>query len=91
MYRRIFLVLSLVLLLSACTINRPVCATSNPLGAKVGVYKRTGILFFLPLSNTDAAIRKAAENGGITRISAVDYNITYFLFFTEYRTIVTGE
>jgi outer membrane protein assembly factor BamE (lipoprotein component of BamABCDE complex) len=27
----------LVLLLSACTINRPVSATSNPLGQKVGV------------------------------------------------------
>ncbi|HQQ67225.1 MAG TPA: TRL domain-containing protein, partial [Candidatus Cloacimonadota bacterium] len=72
-------------------LNRPVCATSNPLGSKVGVYKQKSILFFSPISNTDAAIQKAAENGGITRISTVDHNITFFLLFTEYRTIVRGE
>ncbi len=86
-----FLTMALSLLLSACTLNRPVCATSNPLGSKVGVYKQKSILFFSPISNTDAAIQKAAENGGITRISTVDHNITFFLLFTEYRTIVRGE
>ncbi|HOA28884.1 MAG: protein trl (tRNA-associated locus protein) [Candidatus Cloacimonetes bacterium] len=86
-----FLAIALTLLLSACTMNRPVCATSNPLGNKTGVYVRKSFLFFPSRANTDAAIQKAAENGGITRISTVDYNVTFFLFFTEYRTIVRGE
>jgi hypothetical protein len=90
-HKLVFLTMALSLLLSACTLNRPVCATSNPLGSKVGVYKQKSILFFSPISNTDAAIQKAAENGGITRISTVDHNITFFLLFTEYRTIVRGE
>lgn len=86
-----FIAAALLLLLSACTLNRPISATSNPLGNKVGIYTRKSILFFPPYGNTDAAIQKAAENGGITRISTVDYNVTFFLLFTEYRTIVRGE
>lgn len=80
-----------LLIMSACTLNRPICATSNPLGSKVGVYTQKSILFFAPICNTDAAIQKAAANGGITKISTVDHNITFFLFFSEYRTIVNGE
>jgi len=80
-----------LLLLSACTINRPISATSNPLGSKVGVYTQTGLLGFPPMANNDAAIAKAAEMGGITRISTVDYNTTWMIFMMKYTTIVTGD
>ncbi|MDD4309695.1 MAG: TRL domain-containing protein [Candidatus Cloacimonetes bacterium] len=87
----VLLAVLIVMLLSACTINRPVCATSNPLGQKVGVYTQTGILYFPPMANTNAAIAKAAANGGITKISTVDYNTTWMIFIMKYETIVTGE
>ena len=90
-FRVYFVTLVVTFAMGACTMNRPVCATSNPLGDKIGVYSRKGILFMPPFSNTDAAIQKAAENGGISKISTVDYNVTFFLFFTEYRTVVRGE
>jgi hypothetical protein len=86
-----FLALVLILLAGGCTVNRPVSATANPLGSKVGVFTQKSPFFLLPSANTDAAIRRAAENGGITKIATVDYNVTYFLIFTEYRTIVGGE
>lgn len=83
--------LLLVILLSACTINRPVCATSNPLGQKVGIYAQTGLFGFPPPMNKEAATAKAARNGGITKISTVDYNTTWMLFIMKYETIVTGD
>jgi hypothetical protein len=87
----LILLVLVLLLVGACTLNRPVCATSNPIGDKVGMHIKKSILFFPPLPNTDAAILKAAENGGITEISTVDYNVSWMLFFVEYRTIVTGR
>lgn len=90
-FRSLLITVAAMLLLGACTLNRPVCATSNPVGSKVGIFAQKGILFFPPVSNTDAAILKAAANGGITKISTIDHNITYFLFFNESRTIVSGE
>ena len=83
--------LLLILLVSACTINRPVAATSNPLGTKVGVYTQTSFLGFPPMANKDACILKAAEMGGITKISTVSYNATWMIFVIKYETIVTGE
>ncbi len=88
---RLAVVLVIIILLSSCTFNRPVAATSNPLGAKVGTYTQTGFLGFPPRANNDAAIAKAARNGGITRISTVDHNTTWMIFFVKYETIVTGE
>lgn len=84
-------VLVILLLISACTINRPISATSNPLGQKVGVYTQTSLFGFPPIANKDAAIAKAAYNGGITKISTVDYNTTWMLFVVKYETIVTGD
>jgi hypothetical protein len=90
--RSVILILVLaLLLLSACTINRPVCATSNPLGSKVGTYTQTGFLSFPPPANNEAAIAKAAMNGDITKISTVDFNSTWMIFMVKYTTIVTGD
>lgn len=83
--------LLVLLILSACTINHPIAATSNPLGTKVGVYSQSTVFGFPPPMNSKAAILEAARNGGITKISTVNYNISWTLFGTKYETIVTGE
>ena len=85
------LTLLLVLAITSCAYNRPIAATSNPIGSKVGTYTQIGILYFPPLYNDDSAILKAAENGGITKISTVDYNVRWKVLFYEYETVVTGE
>ncbi|MDY0151771.1 MAG: hypothetical protein RBS43_05815 [Candidatus Cloacimonas sp.] len=35
-----------IILLSACTINRPICATSNPMGTKIGTYMHDEVLHY---------------------------------------------
>jgi hypothetical protein len=82
---------SVIALLSSCSITYPVAATSNPIGSKVGTAKATGflgILFF----DADASIRTAAKNGGITKVSTVDVKYSSVLnIVVSYETIVTGE
>ena len=77
--------------LSSCSLTLPVNATSNPVGSKVGKAKATGYLGFL-FFNQDASIKKAAQNGGISKISTVDIKTTQILnLLVTYETIVTGE
>ena len=93
MRRIVILVASIIVLLAliGCTVNRPICATSNPLGEKVGVYSQTALFGFPPPMNNKAATAAAALNGNITKISTVDYNTTWMLIMMKYTTIVTGE
>ncbi|HHV37444.1 MAG TPA: protein trl (tRNA-associated locus protein) [Candidatus Cloacimonetes bacterium] len=93
MMRRIVLlsVMVVLMLVSACTMNRPVAATSNPIGEKVGVFTQTSWFGFPPAKNNKAAIVEAARNAGITEISTVDHNTTWIIFVMKYETIVTGN
>ncbi len=78
-------------LFAACSLTLPVNATSNPVGSKVGTASGTGYLsvFFF---GADASIQKAAQNGGIKKISTVDLKTTNVLgIIVTYETIVTGE
>ncbi len=88
---KLLAVVLLLVIISSCTVNKPICATSNPLGEKQGVYSQISILGIPPVANQNAAIAKAAENGGITSISTVDYNTTWLFFLIKYDTIVTGN
>jgi len=88
---KLLAVVLLLVIISSCTVNKPICATSNPLGEKQGVYSQISILGIPPVANQNAAIAKAAENGGITNISTVDYNTTFLFFLIKYETIVTGN
>ncbi len=79
------------LLATACSLTVPVAATSNPVGSKVGVASATGFLHVLWF-NGDASIRTAAKNGGITKISTVDFKQKDMLGIIQtYECIVTGE
>ncbi len=55
-----------------------------------GRASQTGILFFPP-SDYDAGIWKAAQAAGITKIASVDYKVSWYIFYTKWETIVTGE
>lgn len=101
MYRIMHAVILIaIFFLTACSITRPVAITSNPVSYVVsykGVEKpvmgkatQIGLLFFPPM-DVDGGIWKAVENGGIKKISSVDYKISWYLFFTKWETIVTGE
>jgi len=84
-------VLSIVAVLSSCSLTLPVAATSNAVGSKVGTATATGylgILFF----DADASIQTAAKNGGISKISTVDVKMSNILgIIVSYETIVTGD
>lgn len=81
------------LLFSSCSLTVPVAATSNPVGSKVGSAKTTRILGAFFPDGGDASIQTAARNGGITRISTVDFrtSIVFLSFVITHETIVTGE
>lgn len=80
------------LFLVGCTTVAPVTATSNELGSKVGEASGTYLFGVLPLGFTmDMGIQKAAQNGGITKISTVDLKVKSGLFTTKISTVVTGE
>ncbi|MFN0188104.1 MAG: TRL-like family protein [Bacteroidia bacterium] len=89
--KTLVLLLSVVGMVSSCSLTLPVGATSNTIGNKVGTAKATGFLGFL-FFNADASIRTAAKNGGITKVSTVDIKHTSLLnLIVTYETIVTGE
>ena len=72
---------------SSCTSIRPITATGNPVGSKVGM----SILGFW--AKPDYSIQAAAQNGGIKKISTVDLKETRYLIniCVINETIVTGE
>jgi hypothetical protein len=84
-------ILSVAALMTSCSLTMPLGATSNPVGNKVG--EASGTVFLQVLAfNADASIRKAAKNGGISKISTVDVKTSQILgLITTYTTIVTGE
>lgn len=86
------LALAFVMFVSSCSVTTPVAATSNPVGSKVGVAKSTQILGFF-FDGGDLSIKTAAKNGGISKISTVDFKqkMVFLAFVMGYETIVTGE
>lgn len=81
----------LALLFASCTTIVPVCATSNPVGSKVGEATGTYILGYIPLGDIDISIKKACEKGNITKISTVDQKTHVGFFLSTITTVVTGE
>lgn len=82
---------AVAMVMSSCSITLPVNATSNPVGNKVGKSSGQcylGILCF----GVDASIQTAARNGGISKISTVDYTQKNILnLIITHETTVTGE
>ena len=93
-FRNVLLGLAFIAMISftACSVTSPVAATSNPVGSKVGVAKTAQIIGFF-FDGGDYSIRTAAKNGGIKKISTVDYkfSMVFLTLFMTHETIVTGE
>ena len=89
--RTFALLIIAAILFSGCAVTLPVSATSNPMGKKVGTSSGTGY-FGILMFGVDASIRSAAKNGGITKISSVDFKSSNILGIVQtYETIVTGD
>jgi hypothetical protein len=97
----ISIILSLVLLLSSCSVTRPYAVTNNPVGESVGT--SSTILFFgsssgtnlqsaLFSTNSKFGVIEAARNGNIYKVGSVDVKTSTYLFgiVTIVEVIVTG-
>lgn len=80
----------LTLIITSCSVSSPVLVTDNE-SDKEGVAEYTVILGFIRPMEADVSIKKAAENGGITKVSTVDFSVESKFFKTTYKTIVTGK
>jgi hypothetical protein len=70
-----------LLVFTSCTISRDYQITGQPIGTKSGVAKSKII------GNSDTSIKKAAENGNITKIGAVEFQRKLI----RTKTVVHGE
>lgn len=87
---RLFILVMVAVILTSCAVTKPILATENPIGSKIGRSKQTGILFFPP-PMAEAGIHIAARRAGITKISTVDYTVRWYILVYELETTVTGE
>jgi hypothetical protein len=88
------LVLSVMLLAACTTITRPVAATENPVGSKVGEATSSYIFWGNIRTNGDRSLSTAAANGGVQKIATVEqriYRSAFGGFSRKITTIVTGE
>jgi hypothetical protein len=70
-------------------VSGPVLATSNSGASKMGSATSKGIIC---VATGDSSIKAAAANGGITKISHVDYHVTSVLgLYVETTVTVYGE
>jgi hypothetical protein len=70
-------------------VSGPVLATSNSGASKVGQATSKGVIC---VATGDSSIKAAAANGGITKISHVDYHVTSVLgLYVETTVTVYGE
>lgn len=72
-------------------VGLPGMVTDNASGRKVGYATARNIVGII--ADGDCSIQAAAKNGGITKISTVDYKIKNVLWgaYAECTTVVTGE
>ena len=83
---------ALMMVMSCATYTIPVSATSNDMGSKVGVAEGSTLFGFIG-GDTETGIQQAAANGGISKISSVDfsYNPGILGISQTYTCTVTGE
>ncbi len=87
---KISVVLCLLATMVSCSISGPILVTDNK-NEKRGTASYSVVLGIFRPKNADISIRKAAENGDITKVSTVDFKVESKLFKTTYTTVVTGN
>lgn len=76
--------------IASCSHSRPILITDNP-SEKTGTAEMDVILgIFRPMKG-DLSIQTAAKNGGITKVSTVDFIVKSKIFKVTYQTVVTGS
>lgn len=83
--RKTLLIAGLIGLMSSCTTFRDYQITGQPIGTKTGVAKSK--IF----GSSDFSVKKAAENGDITKIGAVEVTTKLYFIFPITKTKVYGE
>ncbi len=71
--KKIAMLVGVVALLASCTISRSIQLTGKPIGTKKGVAKSSII------GNSDFSLKKAAKNGNVKTIGAVEVTTKVFI------------
>ena len=87
---KVVLIILTMVILQSCSTARAITATSNPIAKKSGTACAANILGIIPLS-LDSSIYTAAKNGGIQKISTVDYTGFHSIFYNKNCTTVHGS
>lgn len=82
--KKILFMAGVAFMFTSCTISQSYQLTGEPIGTKVGLAKSKII------GDSDTSIKKAAENGKITKIGAVEITTKIFIFPIT-KTKVYGE
>ncbi len=90
-YMRFLSSVMLLALLASCSMTSPVSVSSNSVGRKSGKACVKHLFGFIPLGDTGITIAKAAKNGGISKVSSVDYSYTNYLLLSKSCTMVNGN
>jgi len=88
--KNILLVIGAGLFLSSCAATMPAYVTDNG-GDKVGRATAKYLFGSIPMNGGDHSIRRACEDGDITKVASVDIKIEGGFFMTKRTTIVMGE
>ena len=86
--------LAMLMLSSCATINSGAALTATgPLGQKVGEAQRSDVLGLWSSKGEQNNIKQAAENGGIKKVTQVEYidQSVFFGLFIKHTTRVYGE
>ncbi len=80
-----------VLFVSCVSVKAPVSVTNQEIGSKTG--EATGMVILGLFGDVDAGIVQAAKNGGITKISTVEFTVNPICLgiVTNFTCTVTGE
>ncbi|MEQ9186443.1 MAG: TRL domain-containing protein [Cryomorphaceae bacterium] len=92
--KRIFnlaVAVGLISALTSCAVSYPIAVTNNK-SIKEGTVSQS-VWFGIPPFDMDLSVKTAAENGGIKKVSTVDFLVESKLlgFQQKYTTRVTGE
>lgn len=81
---------SIAAILSSCSVTGPLMVSNHSVGPKRGEASRK-IIFNITFGHTDLGVITAAKNGGIKKVSTVDWKVKGGLISRTYYTIVTGQ
>lgn len=87
---KISAIICVLITMASCSVSGPLLVTDN-VSEKKGEASYSVLLGIFRPKAADISIKKAAENGGITKVATVDYKVTSKMFRTTYTTVVTGN